>query len=482
MLSSLPVVSARVDLSFLPGLGTVPRSPIPLFTAQQCCTLRVVNDLEPLTDAERKLLQAVQTGAQCDLSQDGDANRTVRAAVLKAILSGEGEAWGIAAGAAIDLRGAVVSGDLGGFGGSRLPPIQLTSCRFEDSVDFSGATFTGDAGFNEATFTGDAGFDGATFTGDAGFGGATFTGDAGFGGATFTGDAWFGEATFAGDAGSARRPSRRRRFAGDLHRRRRVRQGDLHPATPGSAGRPSPATPVRRGDLHRRRRVRPRRPSPATPGSARRPSPATPSSTGRPSPATPGSRGAGSSTDLFARGILCPRPWAVDRIHGFHSTKQRWLSAAASPLPLREIDASWLQAREGAHLVLHCARVNLSDSEFVRRSIVSSPAVAEQIPPRPATMPSQADIPLSGGAVRSGSGGQEVQRRSRIRVGRNTASMLSDLISAGQHRRTRPLGRGPRRLRIRRGTWPRQAKNRGRLFIPTNSTPVGMACAWFAAR
>ena len=87
--------------------------------------------------------------------------------------------------------GAVVSGDLGGFGESRLPPIRLESCRFEDSVDFSGATFTGDAMFNEATFTGYAGFTGASFASGARFGEAIFTGTAGFEWATFTGTAGF---------------------------------------------------------------------------------------------------------------------------------------------------------------------------------------------------------------------------------------------------------------------------------------------------
>ena len=33
--------------------------------------------------------------------------------------------------------------------------------------------------------------------------------------------------------------------------------------------------------------------------------------------------------------------------------------------------------------MLHCARVDLSDSEFLRRTIVSNPPAAEQIPPRP---------------------------------------------------------------------------------------------------
>jgi hypothetical protein len=52
-----------------------------------------------------------------------------------------------------------------------------------------------------------------------------------------------------------------------------------------------------------------------------------------------------------------------------------------------------LQAREGAHFVLQCERVDLSDSEFLRRSIVSSPAAAQQIPPRLASTPSEAYSP-----------------------------------------------------------------------------------------
>src|SRR4029077_11069442 len=102
-------------------VNRIVESPRP--TAQQCCTLCLVDDLgalKKLTDAERRLLEAVQTSGLCELSQDDDHDRrTVRAAVLKAILSGEGEAGGIGAGAAINLRGAVVSGDLGGFVGSR---------------------------------------------------------------------------------------------------------------------------------------------------------------------------------------------------------------------------------------------------------------------------------------------------------------------------------------------------------------------------
>src|SRR6476660_4915668 len=127
--------------------------------------LRVVENLEPLTVPEQKLLEKVQSGEQCNFLGADESDRCVRAAVLKAILSaegsiparrrrfwwwrrlswsaGDGEAWGIGAGAAVDLCGAVVSGDLTGFNGSQLPPIRLQSCRLDGRVDFAGATFTG---------------------------------------------------------------------------------------------------------------------------------------------------------------------------------------------------------------------------------------------------------------------------------------------------------------------------------------------------
>ena len=142
-----------------------------------------MDDLEPLADAEQRLLEAVQTSGPCDLSQDDYTHRRVRAAFLKAILSGEGKVWRIGAGAPINLHGAVVSGDLGGLGGMRLPPIRLESCRFENSVDFSGATFTGSAVFNGTTFRGVARFVRATFTRATSFDEATFRGTASFDGA-----------------------------------------------------------------------------------------------------------------------------------------------------------------------------------------------------------------------------------------------------------------------------------------------------------
>jgi Pentapeptide repeats (9 copies) len=385
-----------------------------------------VDDLEPLSDPERKLLEAVQTGRPCDLSQDDDTDRSVRAAVLKAILSGEGEAWGISAGATIHLLGAVIAGDLGGFVGSRLPPIRLESCRFEDSVDFTGATFTGAAEFNRATFTGDAGFHWAIFTGDAEFNSATFTGaaeftsatftaDAEFTSATFTGDAEFNSATFTGDArftlatfASCARFSGTT-FTGDARFSAAFTDAaEFNSATfTGDAGFTGAiftdnaeftwaiftgaaaftwATFTRdaafngatfTGDTDFNSAI--------FTGTARF-SKVTFTGDARFNEATftrdAVFEGALAHRLSFSRALFSapdPGPWIASTI-----SLDRTTMAVRSRISITatEIDASRFQAREGAHLVLHCARVDLSDSEFVRRSIVSSPPAAEQLPPR----------------------------------------------------------------------------------------------------
>jgi hypothetical protein len=89
----------------------------------------------------------------------------------------------------VDFTGATFSGEAG-FGGAT----------FSGNASFGGARFSGDADFDSATFSGYADFTGATFSGDADFTGATLSGDAGFTGATFSGNAWFGSATFSGMA------------------------------------------------------------------------------------------------------------------------------------------------------------------------------------------------------------------------------------------------------------------------------------------
>ncbi len=384
-----------------------------------------MNDLEPLTDAERKLLEAVKANAVCDLSRDDDAHRTVRAAFLKAILSGAAQAWGIDTGAAIDLHGAVVSGDLGGFGGNELPPIRLESCRFEDSVDFSEATFTGDALFEKATFTGDALFRKATFTGDALFEKASFTGYAVFTEAAFTGHArfekatftgttaWFHEATFTRDArfdkasftGKAR--FTKATFTGDAWFHEAIFTGDawfheaiftgvavFHEAT--FTGDAWFHEAIFTGDALFDKAI--------FAGDAE-------------------FNEALAHRLSFSRALFSapdPGPWIASTI-----SLDRTTLAVRSRISITatKIEASRLQAREGAHLVLHCREVDLSDSEFVRRSIVSSPAVGS-----------------TGGSSTSGSDGDS-----------STAEQIPPPWRRGSQRRQRPRSSES----ISKKSWPK---------------------------
>ena len=335
--------------------------------------LPVVENLEPLTVPERKLLEAVQSGERCNFCGDGEADRAVgnkadwgddgrvRAAVLKAILSGDGKAWGIEAGAAVDLHGAVVSGELTGFDGSQLPPVQLRSCRFDDRVDFGGATFTGDAHFDRATFTGDVRFFGATFTGDARFEKATFTGSAEFSWATFTGNAWFQEATYNGSAWFSQATfTRTARF-----NEATFTDGALFNEATFTGYAPFSQATFTGGAWFN---------GATFTGLA-------------PFDGANFARYAQFESALAEhwsfRGAVFsapePGPWIASGV-----ALERAVLAVRSRISITAtaIDASWLQAREGAHLVVHCARLDLSDSEFLRRSIVSSPSAAEKLPPR----------------------------------------------------------------------------------------------------
>src|SRR6476659_8229801 len=97
-------------------------------------------DVDSLNDAEQRLVDAVKTGSVCDFSngreiQPNDmagwgADRTVRAAVLKRLLT-DATHWGIEASLVkVTLRGAVVSGDLSGFKGAQLC-LRMDYCRFD---------------------------------------------------------------------------------------------------------------------------------------------------------------------------------------------------------------------------------------------------------------------------------------------------------------------------------------------------------------
>jgi hypothetical protein len=168
------------------------------------------DDSETLTNPEQTLLDHLRNGQPCSFLGEGEGrpgdpevdktewgmDRTVRASVLKAMLLHSKETWGLD-GIAVDLRGAVVTGNLGGFADSSLAGLRLAFCRIDGEVDFSKATFTGEADFRETTFTGDATFNDATFKGEAKFNRATLAGKSNFDRATFEDHAAFGEAAFA---------------------------------------------------------------------------------------------------------------------------------------------------------------------------------------------------------------------------------------------------------------------------------------------
>jgi uncharacterized protein YjbI with pentapeptide repeats len=395
-----------------------------------------VENFLSLPASERKLVEAVQGGGRCDFYPPGvgdfggDAgdttgwgnDRRIRATVLKAILSGAAEAdWGIGnRPAKIDLRGAVVSGDLRGFEGRRIPPILFTQCRFDGDVDFSGATFTGSAWFGgsifeSATFggtifTGDASFDNAIFDGDASFDKALFTGDAGFIDATFTSDTSFHKATFIGDASFYDAI-----FTGELMRDYlEVTTGEPRPSDAsfgdaiftGTAGFDG-ATFTANASFHKATFI-------GKAGFDKTTFAAnvgfhTATFTDKSSFKDATFAGDASFDEATVTGdtnferalarrlsfagavfsIPEPGPWialAVSLDRAVLAVRSRIFITAS------QIDARWLQAREGAHLLLRCPRVDLSDSEFLRRSIVSSDS-AQEIPVRNAPKAASGDSP-----------------------------------------------------------------------------------------
>lgn len=328
-----------------------------------------MEELEPLTNAELLLLTAVRDGDTCDFSggavirstevaEWGD-DRRIRGAVLKELLSGENR-WGVPAGTEIQLRGAVVAGDLFGFDGKTLPEVGMEYCRFDGWVSFDGAIFAGQAGFGCAIFSRDVRFDGTLFKGDVSFNGATFSGDTWFDGATFNGRAYFTNATFDGEAwlkittftgwatfdevtfnGDAWFD--RAIFAGDAWFKEAMfaRDASFFGATVIDDARFDGATFTGRADFD---------------------------------------RALASEWNLESVTFLAPDPgpW-----FGFTVLINRATVTVRSRISItaRKIDAAWLQAPDGAHLLVQSQEVDLSDSEFLRRSIIAGPAATQKVRP-----------------------------------------------------------------------------------------------------
>jgi hypothetical protein len=343
-----------------------------------------VEGLEPLSDAEQRLVTAVRNGQLCDFSdgkeirRDGMAmwgdDRVIRADVLNALLAGEND-FEIQAGAPVDLRGAVVSGkgefsrtidELSGPApskGRRLPRIRMESCRFDANVyfraanftniaDFKGTTFNGDAWFgngvtfaraawfddvtfngtawfgDSATFSGNVKFDRATFTDKAFFHNATFANGATFTGASFIGDALFAGATFIASAFFDDSVT----FAGAAW---------FNSALVTEWANFAEATFTDEANFE----------------------------------------GALARSWVFTSATFLardPGPWI-----GSSVILDRAVFALRSRISITatQIDAKWIQAREGVHLLLHSKQLDLSDAEFLRPSILGGPAAVYVPPP-----------------------------------------------------------------------------------------------------
>lgn len=198
--------------------------------------------LEPLSQAEVRLVDALRTYAACDFADGVDVaprdldewgdERTIRAAVLEALIIGTGnERWNVKPGSRIRLRGAVVTGEVSCSEEAVLGSVMIESSRFDGQVimqrtsfvqalefkgcefrqnfwlnestfgarvSFTECDFHADPWFQQSTFLGPARFSDTTFRGGASFSDTDFRSDALFDSCEFVGAAWFGEARFNG--------------------------------------------------------------------------------------------------------------------------------------------------------------------------------------------------------------------------------------------------------------------------------------------
>ena len=375
---------------------------------------------ESLLPAEERLLDALRAGEHCTLidptsrptAQEmkdwNDPSREIRAEFLRPFLL---RFHPEVKPDAIVLHGALITGHLDLTGATIDPNVVLGFCKF-DNVSFHRATFTGDALFDEAVFTGKAKFDHATFTGDVSFGettftraalfneatftgngwfagatftrealfgGAIFTGDTSFGGATFTRDAWFAEATFTGTAlfsGAT--------FTGDTWFSKATFTRDAWFDGAAFTGKAKFDSAL------------------ALTWSLR----AAQFSTPDPGPWI------GSTVDL------------TDAVVQVHSR----IAVTATT-----VNASRLQVREGGHLVIKSSALDLSDAQFLRRSILSGPNQETTIPLRP-----EPDADTRHGnvvqirAARTSASGRRTRRTQIRREAAAAARRLADTLAPDQ--------------------------------------------------
>jgi Pentapeptide repeats (9 copies) len=231
---------------------------------------------------------------------------------------------------------------------------------FIGKADFAGTTFTGTAGFSHAKFNNTAWFDSATFDSDqAKFEDASFGGRAEFIEATFMGKALFKKADFQGDA-----QFRAASFRSDACFPDTVFTGKAGFSEVAFIGNAkfdktqfNGGAWFDRANFHGRAEYR---------GAS--------------------FKGEAAFGDTLATRLMfenaefyvgSPGPWIAPEIdlNGAVLAVRGRVEIKA-----RRIEASRLVAREGAQLVIQCPNVDLSETDFSRRSVVSPPAAAVSDP------------------------------------------------------------------------------------------------------
>jgi len=327
-------------------------------------------DVDSLTDAEQRLVDALNNGSLCDLSNGQEIQasdmvewgdeRIIRADVLKKLLIGDAARWGIDPGAvtaAVKLRGAVVSGDLGGFVRGQELFLQTSHCRFDGKVKLGGARFTTLTSFTNATFAHDVTFDETTFDGTANFEHAVFNGPVSFYKVTFTDVVTFRKVIFGGDATSLERSVGflEANFTGNalFDDATFTTNASFIGATFNDIASFEGATFTAEASF----------------GSA--------TFTGIAHFQNALARDWNFYSSTFAK--QDPGPWTGTKVTLDHAVL---MVRSRLTITAQQVYAKSLQAREGAHLILHSEQVDLSDAEFLRRTIVASPVTARPVPTR----------------------------------------------------------------------------------------------------
>jgi uncharacterized protein YjbI with pentapeptide repeats len=353
----------------------------------------------PQQTQEEKLFGAIRRGEECDLSNGQKhirhsemagwgADRTVPADVLGQVLRGEHPATPRSSEARFEVRGAAVTGTLD-LTGQSMPPIRLQWCRFDDvcfenatfsgDVSFEGSSFTGDAVFRNAVFDGHARFKDSSFAKGADFDHAKFARWADFENATFSGIAWFKGSTFAHTAYMSEGNDKNVPIVASFPEATFADDAWFEDATFVGAAWFDRAAFATTAWFKRAR---------CTASVSFQEASFTGGTANFGGPMwlrTPRVRAA-EFTGALARTwnlkaakfhTLDPGPWIGETV--ILDSAVLFARSSVRIAATNKLSARWMQAREGAHLVINSPRVDLADAEFLRPSIIAGAAAATEM-------------------------------------------------------------------------------------------------------